>query len=79
MPELLDAHLIKEINQLFREIDVVELDARQDIIEKIFPDGEMITFEDFQKAFVTIAGDVRKNREESAIRIKLKMEPGIDQ
>ena len=78
MPEHLDQHLIKEMNQLFKEIDVVELDARQDIIEKIFPDGEMITFEDLQKAFLTIAGDVRKNREESGIRIKLKMGCGME-
>ncbi|MBF0232779.1 MAG: hypothetical protein HQK65_07055 [Desulfamplus sp.] len=72
LPETLDQHLIKEINQLFKEIDVVELDARQDIIEKIFPDGEMITFEELRKAFLTIEGDIRKNRDENSIRIKLK-------
>lgn len=74
MPKTLDNHLLKEINQLFKEIDVVELDVQRDIIEKIFPDGEMITFEELQKALATIVGDVKKNRDASGIRIKMKMD-----
>ena len=72
LPEKLTQQLIKDINQLFKEIEVVELDPLNDIIDKMFPNGEMITFEELQKAFLTITGDVRKNRDESSIRIKLK-------
>lgn len=72
LPEKLDNKLIQDINQLFREIDVVELDSHNDIIEKIFPHGGMITIEDLQKAFLTIEGDIVKNRDKKSIRIKLK-------
>jgi hypothetical protein len=74
LPDSLDSRLIKDINQLFREIDVIELSVRKDIIEKIFPDGEMIRFEDLQKAFATIQSDIIKNRDKESIRIKLKLD-----
>ena len=74
LPDQLGSELIKAINYLFREIDVVELDPRQDIIDKLFPDQAMITFEEFQKALATITGDIIKNRDENSIRIKLKMD-----
>jgi hypothetical protein len=78
LPDHLDSELIKAINFLFREIDVVELDPRQDIIDKLFPDQEMITFEEFQKALATITGDIIKNRDENSIRIKLKMDASMN-
>ena len=74
LPDSLDSRLIKDINQLFREIDVIELSVQKDIIEKIFPDGEMIKFEDLQKAFATIQSDIIKNRDKESIRIKLKLD-----
>ncbi|MEA2060833.1 MAG: DUF6079 family protein [Thermodesulfobacteriota bacterium] len=74
LPDQLDSELIKAINFLFREIDVVELDPEKDIIDKLFPDQEMITFEEFQKALATITGDIIMNRDKNSIRIKLKMD-----
>jgi hypothetical protein len=53
---------------------VVELDPRQDIIDKLFPNQEMITFEEFQKALATLTGDITRNRDEKSIRIKLKID-----
>jgi len=71
LPDKIDRYLIDTINRLFTEIDVVELD-RDDLIEALFPEGEMLTLEALRKAFFDLEAKIKANKIEKEIRIKLK-------
>jgi len=71
LPDSVDEMLIQNINKLFKEIEVVELD-KNDILKKLFHYGEMISLEQFHKAFLELEDEIRKNRKDDEIRIKLK-------
>ena len=71
LPDLISSQMIQAINKLFKEIDIVEMD-RDSIITTLFPNEEMITMEDLRKRFYAFVEDLKKNRQENEIRIKLK-------
>jgi len=71
LPDKIDRYLIDTINRLFTEIDVVELD-REELIEALFPEGEMLTLEALRKAFFDLEAKIKANKIEKEIRIKLK-------
>ena len=71
LPDTLSIQDIRTINKLFKEIDIVELDSEQ-IIKALFPSQEMTTLEDFRKRFFALEHDIKKNKQESEVRIKLK-------
>lgn len=71
LPERLDRQLINTINQLFTEIDVVEI-SREELIGAFFSEGEMLTLEAFHKAYLNLEAKLKQNRKEPEIRIKLK-------
>ncbi|MDY0362227.1 MAG: DUF6079 family protein [Desulforegulaceae bacterium] len=75
LPDYIDNNLIKAINSLFKEIDIIELDPNKDIIQKIFPKEDMISFEDLENAFSEIKDNILKNNQDKkSIRIKIKLE-----
>lgn len=71
LPEQVTSTLITALNKLFKEIDVVELD-RESLIHTLFPSDELITMEQLRKRFIDLENDLKKNRQEQEIRIKLK-------
>ena len=71
LPQKIDRQLIDTINQLFTEIEIVELD-RNDLISALFPDGEMLTVDALNKAFLDLMAKITANKIEKEIRIKLK-------
>ena len=62
---------IRTINKLFKEIDVVEVD-RDEIIDTLFPNQEMVQMEEIRKRFYDLEAKWKKNKQESEIRLKLK-------
>ena len=62
---------IRTINKLFKEIDVVEVD-RDEIIDTLFPNQEMVQMEEIRKRFYDLEAMWKKNKQESEIRLKLK-------
>ena len=71
LPDSIDEMLIQNINKLFKEIEVVELDKKE-VLKKLFHYGEMISLEQFRKAFFELENEIKQNRKEDEIRIKLK-------
>lgn len=71
LPDALDFHLINTINQLFTEIEIVELE-RNELMDTFFPGGEMVTLDAFRKAFFDLEARIKENKIEKEIRIKLK-------
>ncbi len=71
LPELLTMQMVQTVNKLFKEIDVVEVD-RETLIGRLFPNQEMTTIEDLRKNFFAMIEELKKNKEENSIRIKLK-------
>ena len=71
LPEDIDQQTIAAINKLFKEIDIVEIDKDR-IIRNLFPKQEMTTLEDLRQRFYGLVDDLKKNKQESEIRIKLK-------
>ena len=71
LPDSFDDLLIQSINKLFKEIEIVELDKKE-ILQKLFHYGEMISLEQFRKAFFELEDEIKKNKKEDEIRIKLK-------
>ena len=70
-PDSFDDLLIQNINKLFKEIEIVELDKKE-ILRKLFHYGEMISLEQFRKAFFELEDEIKQNKKEDEIRIKLK-------
>ncbi|MFW9940470.1 MAG: BREX-3 system P-loop-containing protein BrxF [Candidatus Thorarchaeota archaeon] len=70
LPDHITNETIRYINKLFKEIIIVEVD-KDNVIATLFPGEEMITLEDLRKQFLVLENDLRKNRPESEIRIKL--------
>jgi len=70
LPEQLTAQIIRTINKLFKEIDVVEVD-RERMMTSLFPNQEMITIEELRKNFFTMIEELKKNKDESSVRIKV--------
>lgn len=70
-PETFDENLISSINKLLKEIDIVEID-KGDLVKKLFHYGDMISLEQFRKAFLELENELKQNRKEDEIRIKLK-------
>jgi hypothetical protein len=71
LPVHLTPQMIQTINKLFKEIDIVEVDSEK-IIKTLFPDQEMTTIDELRKSFLAFIDDLKKNKDESGIRIKLK-------
>jgi len=71
LPDFLTAPMIQTFNKLFREIEVVTVD-RDQILKTLFPGEEMSTIDEFRRRFLALVDDLKKNRQESEIRIKLK-------
>ncbi|NLE00367.1 MAG: BREX-3 system P-loop-containing protein BrxF [Fibrobacter sp.] len=71
LPDQISSSLVTALNELFREIDVVELE-RESLIGALFPTDELITIEQLRKRFIDLENSLKKNRQERVIRIKLK-------
>ena len=71
MPESASIQDIRTINKLFKEIDIVEIDSNF-VIKTLFPSQEMTTLEEFRKRFFALEHEIKKNKQESEVRIKLK-------
>jgi len=71
LPDVIDNVAINAINKLFKEIDIQEID-RDELIQTLFPNDQMITLEDLRKAFLNWETNLKKNKVESDIRIRLK-------
>ncbi len=71
LPENLTSQIVQTINKLFREIDIVEVDSEK-IIKTLFPHQEMTTIEELRKCFLELIDELKKNKDESGIRINLK-------
>ncbi|MDR4504923.1 MAG: DUF6079 family protein [Candidatus Scalindua sp.] len=71
LPEQITQQMVQTINKLFKEIDIVEVDSEK-IIKTLFPDQQMTTIDELRKSFLTLIEDLKKNKEEGSIRIKLK-------
>ena len=71
LPTDINHQAIATINKLFKEIDIVEVDKDR-IIRELFPKQEMATLEDLRQRFYSLVDDLKKNKQESEIRIKLK-------
>ncbi len=71
LPLMLTPHMVRTINKLFKEIDVVEID-RETLIKTLFPNQEMTTIEELRKSFFAVLEELKKNKDENSIRIKLK-------
>jgi len=69
-PENIDQTLINAINELFKEIEIVEVN-REDFIKQLFPGEAMVSIEQIRKAFYEWEQETRKNRKEEEIRLKL--------
>lgn len=70
-PEQLDNALIQAINQLFKHIEVVELES-EEVLHKLFKPEGFMTFKEFQKALLNLEQEILGNRKEEEIRITLK-------
>jgi len=71
LPTDIKHQTIATINKLFKEIDIVEVDKNR-IIRELFPKQEMATLEDLRQRFYSLMDELKKNKQESEIRIKLK-------
>ena len=71
LPTDINHQTIATINKLFKEIDIVEVDKNR-IIRELFPKQEMATLEDLRQRFYGLVDELKKNKQESEIRIKLK-------
>ncbi len=71
LPTDINHRTIATINKLFKEIDIVEVDKDR-IIRELFPKQEMATIEDLRQRFYSLMDELKKNKQESEIRIKLK-------
>lgn len=71
LPENISIQDVRTINKLFKEIDIVEIDSGR-ILKALFPSQEMTTLEDFRKRFFDLEHELKKNKQESEVRIKLK-------
>ncbi|MCP4110753.1 MAG: hypothetical protein GY749_35375 [Desulfobacteraceae bacterium] len=71
LPDTISMPDISAINKLFKEIDVVEIDADL-VIKALFSSQEMTTLEELRKRFYALEHDIKKNRQENEVRIKLK-------
>ncbi|RLD12196.1 hypothetical protein DRI50_09355, partial [candidate division KSB1 bacterium] len=71
LPDALTPQMVQTINKLFKEIDVVEID-KETLINTLFPVQEMIKLEQLNQNFVSLIENIKKNRKEDEIRIKLK-------
>jgi len=71
LPTDINHQTIATINKLFKEIDIVEVDKNR-IIQGLFPKQEMATLEDLRQRFYGLMDELKKNKQESEIRIKLK-------
>lgn len=71
LPNEIDQRIVLVINKLFKEIDVVEVEQMQ-IIDTLFPSQEMTTLEELRKRFYALEADLKKDKQETQVRIKLK-------
>jgi len=71
LPIDINHQTIATINKLFKEIDIVEVDKDR-IIRGLFPKQEMATLDDLRQRFYSLMDELKKNKQESEIRIKLK-------
>lgn len=71
LPEMMTPQMVKTINKLFKEIEIIEIE-REQIIETLFPNDSMTTIEELRRHFLALEEQLKKNRLESEIRIKLK-------
>ena len=70
LPARITQQMIQVINKLLKEIDVIDVD-RDAFINAIFPNQEMTTIEELRKNFLSWLDGLKKEREESALRVKL--------
>jgi len=71
LPTYINHQTIVTINKLFKEIDIVEVNKDR-IIRELFPKQEMATLENLRQRFYGLLDELKKNKQESEIRIKLK-------
>lgn len=70
LPDVLDRALIASINQLFKNFKIVELTADQ-VMNALFKKDQLLTLEQFRKAFLELENDIKKGSKDDEIRIKL--------
>lgn len=70
-PENFTENLISDINSLFREIEIIEI-SKEELINKFFEKNETLSIKDLKEAFVNFEKELRKNKNEDDIRIRLK-------
>ena len=70
LPDDIDNATIKTLNKLFKDIEKVEL-KKDDVLDKLFPGQKMITVEEFHKGFIDLENEIKENKNEDEIRIKL--------
>ncbi|MBT4287260.1 MAG: hypothetical protein HOD92_07955 [Deltaproteobacteria bacterium] len=71
LPTTIDSVLITTINKLFKEIEIEEVES-DDVINALFPTGQMITIEELDKAYFGWKSNLVKGKTESEVRLKLK-------
>jgi hypothetical protein len=71
LPSEINQRTVTVVNKLFKEIDVVEVEQSQ-IIDTLFPSQEMTTLEELRKRFYALEADLKKDKQETEVRIKLK-------
>lgn len=70
-PDNITPALISAINNLLKQVDVVEIDTEK-ILSTLFPKHQMVSLEEFRDHFKSLEHDIKQDRDESEIRIKLK-------
>ncbi|MBA7668792.1 hypothetical protein ES703_76908 [subsurface metagenome] len=71
LPDNITPALISAINNLLKEVGVVEVDTDK-ILSTLFPKHQMVSLEEFRDHFKSLEHDIKQDRDESEIRIKLK-------
>ncbi|MDM8535427.1 DUF6079 family protein [Desulfobacterales bacterium HSG17] len=71
LPDNISTQDVRTIDKLFKEIEIVEVSAGQ-VMNKLFPSQEMTTLEEFRARFFALEHEIKKNKQENEVRIKLK-------
>jgi len=71
LPEEFPPGLVPAINNLLREVEVVEL-SRDDLMEKLFPGNQLVSISELNDSFAMFINDLKKDRDDSSVRIRLR-------
>ncbi|MBN2531353.1 MAG: hypothetical protein JXB88_00605 [Spirochaetales bacterium] len=70
LPDHIGSLLINAINNLLKEVDVIEVDADK-VVSALFPGNQMVSPEELRRNFSSLLHELTENREENEVRIKL--------